>query len=144
MGSGYIWTFIDDINVPFLLCYGNQSCCCILTSSVERIYLELPLWHEWQKVQVWEATRKHLSSFTIISPFKRGYFYIYVYIYIYAAKGVITHNNQSLKGAVDVTLWQNEAEVKFQMDIDSEISLTHDIYCLSSVMASICSVIEMW
>ncbi len=28
------------------------------------------------------------------------------------------HNNQSLKGAVVVTLCQNEAEVKFQMDID--------------------------
>ncbi len=34
------------------------------------------------------------------------------------------HNNQSLKGAVVVTLCQNEADVKFQMDIDSHISFT--------------------
>ena len=33
-------------------------------------------------------------------------------------------NNQSLKGAVVVTLCQNEADVKFQMEIDSHISLT--------------------
>ncbi len=28
-------------------------------------------------------------------------------------------NNQSVKGAVVVTLWQNETDVKFQMDIYS-------------------------
>ena len=33
-------------------------------------------------------------------------------------------NYQSLKGAVAVTLCQNEADVKCQMDIDSQISLT--------------------
>ena len=33
-------------------------------------------------------------------------------------------NNQSLKGAVGMTLCQNEAEVKFQMDIDNHISTT--------------------
>ena len=32
--------------------------------------------------------------------------------------------NQSLKAAVLVTLCQNEADVKFQMDIDSHISFT--------------------
>ncbi len=33
-------------------------------------------------------------------------------------------NNQSLKGATVVTHCQNEAEVKFQMDIDQQIRLT--------------------
>ena len=33
-------------------------------------------------------------------------------------------NNQSLKGAVVMTHCQSEAEVKFQMDIDHQISLT--------------------
>ncbi len=37
---------------------------------------------------------------------------------------MIARNNQSLKGAVVVTLCQNEADVKCQMDIDSHISLT--------------------
>ncbi len=32
--------------------------------------------------------------------------------------------SQLLKGAVVVTLYQNEADVKCQMDIDSSISLT--------------------
>ena len=39
-------------------------------------------------------------------------------------KHFAARNNQSLKGAVDVTHGQNEAEVKCQMDIDQYISPT--------------------
>ena len=47
--------------------------------------------------------------------------------------------SQLLKGAVVVTLCQNEAEVKCQMDIDSHISLTEQAGKIRLVRQSILS-----
>ena len=53
------------------------------------------------------------------------------------------HNNQSLKGAVVVTLCKNEADVKCQMDIDSSISLTEQVRSVSLIFPA-CSEVEIW
>ncbi len=49
--------------------------------------------------------------------------------------------SQLLKGAVVVTLCQNEADVKCQMDIESSISLTEQA---GKIRLTACSVVEIW
>ena len=51
-------------------------------------------------------------------------------------------NNQSLKGAVVVTFCQNEAKVKFQMDIDQLISLTEKAGAMTLIFPA-CSIVKV-
>ena len=54
---------------------------------------------------------------------------------------------QVLKGAVGTTLCQNEAEVKFQLEIDHQISPTEKVGAMRLIVSLIfpaCSVSEIW
>ncbi len=104
----------------------------------------VPLWLMWSHFQpfskTWLLGKKH-SIFRSGTVFQNGFlgFMIakinsclyqgptcdcWVAVLCLAQQSQTSRNNQSLKGAVIVTLCQKEADVKFQMDIESHVSLT--------------------